>query len=319
MFRSYFHALSSFGCLAALLFTLCGCDSGGSNAVSNVRIFNAVSGSQNVGGVDARLRQTTASPVSPTFVGYGSVSANQQRATGDAQDTFLVYGNNPQTSVSSQKFDYKQDNVPVNSTGELLVAKGVVGQTSGDADPNFIYVRTSVPLDIIRQNNSPTASVLLRVVNAAPNSGNITVYNEQGSAPITDLSGIAFGTFSSGGNTHSNFATLDRCRVQPDCARLRPQRSGIAAQRHAVSRQCLHADRLWLAHSCSRRAPGSHVHTGLSASVGKRKMRKGKGESLSDTRVCACQAFSFSLLFLTIPAARRQSSAEYWRTRAVRL
>lgn len=208
MLHARFRLMAAIGCLAALLLSLYGCDNGGSNAVSNVRVFNAVSGSQNIGGVNARLRQVTATPVTPAFVSYGSVSPNQQRAVGDAQDTFLVFGNNPLTIVSAQKFDYKQDNLPVNSTGELLVAKGVVGQTAGDATPSFIYVRTSVPLDIIRQNGGPTANSLLRVVNAAPNSGDITVYNEQGTAPITDLSGIGFGNYSSGGNTHSNFATL---------------------------------------------------------------------------------------------------------------
>ena len=209
MFHPQFRVSIALACLAALLLGLYGCSNGSANnAVSNVRVFNAVTDSSNVGGINVRLRQTTASPIAPAFIGFGSVSANQQSAVGDAQDTFLVFGNNPQTAVSAQKFDYKQDNLPVNSTGELLVAKGIVGQTSGEASPGLIYVRTSVPLDIIRQNGGPTANVLLRVVNALPNSGAITIFNEQGTAPITDLANIAFGSVSSGGNTHSNFATL---------------------------------------------------------------------------------------------------------------
>ena len=209
MFPWKLRIVTALGGLTALLFGMSGCSNGGANnAVSNVRIFNAVTNSDNVGGIDVSLRQTTAAPISPAFISYGNVSANQQRAVGDAQDTFLFFGNNPQTAVSAQKFDYKQDNLPVNSTGELLVAKGLVGQTSGEAAPALIYVRTSVPLDIIRSNGSPTANVLLRVVNALPDSGAITIFNEQGAAPITDLSGITFGNVSSGGNTHSNFATL---------------------------------------------------------------------------------------------------------------
>ena len=201
-------ALTALGILVLFAMALTGCDGGGNNSVANVRVFNGLIGTAGAGGVNVSLRNVGAVPVNGAVVPFGQVSSLHRASSDDAQNTYLFLANSA-TPLSTQKFDYPSDNTSANTTGELLVATGVTGQ-SGSA-PQLIYVRTSVPLGLIRNNGQPTANALLRVVNAAPGlTNNLSIYNDAGTTPVVigDLSNIAFGAYSSGGNTSSNYTTL---------------------------------------------------------------------------------------------------------------
>lgn len=202
-------AMAALGALILLGLVLAGCGDGSSNSVANVRVFNGLIGSAGAGGVNVTLRNPAAVPVNATPVTFGQVSAIRRASTGDAQNTYLFLANST-TQQSVQKFDYPQDNTGANSTSELLVATGIVGQNS--PAPQLIYVRSSVPISLVRNGSGqPTANALLRVINAAPGTNNgISIFNEAGTTPavISDLSNITFGNYSSGGNTSSNYATL---------------------------------------------------------------------------------------------------------------
>jgi len=172
-----------------------------------VRVFNGLIGSGGNGGVNVRLRTSTTTPVNVNPVAYGTVSANAQTSASDGQNTYLFLGNSA-TYLSSQAYNYPPDNTTSNTTGELLIATGVVGQSATNVEPQVLRVPTSVPLDQIRTNGNPTANAVLRVVNAAPGSNGITIYNEQGPVPLNALSGITFSNYSSGSGTTSNYATI---------------------------------------------------------------------------------------------------------------
>src|SRR5205085_882542 len=137
----------------------------------------------------------------------GAVSANQQTSASNGQNAYLFLGNSG-TYLSTQSLDFPPDNTTANTTGQLLIATGVVGQTGAGLQPQILRVPTSVPLDQIRVNGNPTANAVLRVVNAAPGSNAITIYNEQGPVPINALSNITFGNYSSGSGTNSSYATI---------------------------------------------------------------------------------------------------------------
>lgn len=202
-------AMAALGALILVGLLLAGCGDGGANSVANVRVFNGLIGSAGAGGVNVTLRNPGTVPVNATPVLFGQVSTTRRAGSGDGQNTYLFLANSA-TQQSIQKFDYPQDNTGANSTSELLVATGIVGQSS--PAPQLIYVRSSVPISLVRNSSGqPTANALLRVINAAPGTNNgISIFNEAGTTPaaITDLSNIAFGRYSSGGNTSSNYATL---------------------------------------------------------------------------------------------------------------
>ncbi len=201
--------MAALGALILLALVLAGCGDGGGNSVANVRVFNGLIGSGGTGGINVTLRNPGTVPVNATPVLFGQVSTTRRASSGDAQNTYLFLANSA-TQQSVQKFDYPQDNTGANSTSELLVATGIVGQSS--PAPQLIYVRSSVPISLVRNGSGqPTANALLRVINAVsdPNSS-ISVFNEAGATPaaIADLSNIGFGHYSSRGDTSSNYATL---------------------------------------------------------------------------------------------------------------
>lgn len=202
----------AFGLLTSFAFGLVGCGGNstlfapGPNTIANVRVFNGLIGSSGaIGGINVRLKQTTTTPVNVSPVPFGSVSANQQTGSGNGENTYL-YLNGNLTYLASQSFDYPPDSTPANSTGELLVATGVVGQTGSTFQPQIVRVQTTVPTSLIVANGVATANTLLRVINAAPGTNPISVYNAQ--AAIPDLSNIVFTHFSSGGRTTNNYTTL---------------------------------------------------------------------------------------------------------------
>jgi hypothetical protein len=201
--------------LTAFVIGLIGCGGNstflgpGSNTVSNVRVFNGLIGSNANGanGINVRLRQASTTSVNVTPVVYNAASANHQTSSGDGQNTYLFLSNS-QTPIATQSLDFAPNDITANTTGQLLIATGVVGQTGIGIQPQILRVPTSVPIALIRTNGNPNSNALLRVVNAAPGTNGITLYNEQGPVPFTDLSNITFGNYSSGGQTSSNYATL---------------------------------------------------------------------------------------------------------------
>ena len=206
---------SALGLLTTFAFALIGCDGNstllgtGPNTVSNVRVFNGLIGSNANGanGINIRLRQATTTPVNVNPVAYGAVSANQQTSASNGQNTYLFLSNSA-TPLVTQSLDFPPNDIKANTTGQLLIATGVVGQTGTGIQPQILRVPTSVPIALIRNNGNPNSNALLRVVNAAPGTNGITLYNRAGAGSIQDLSNITFGNYSSGGQTSSNYATL---------------------------------------------------------------------------------------------------------------
>ena len=215
MMSRRFSVAAALGLLTTFAFALIGCDGNstllgtGPNTVSNVRVFNGLIGSNANGanGINIRLRQATTTPVNVNPVAYSVVSANQQTSASNGQNTYLFLSNS-QTPLATQSLDFPPNDITANTTGQLLIATGVVGQTGNGIQPQVLRVPTSVPIALIRNNGNPNSNALLRVVNASPGTNGITIYNQQGPVPIQDLSNITFGNYSSGGQTSSNYATL---------------------------------------------------------------------------------------------------------------
>ena len=204
--------IAALGFLTSCAFGLIGCNGNtaffapGANTVANVRVFNALIGSAGAaGGINVRLKQSTTNPINTVPVPYGSVSSNQQTGAGNGENTYLYVINNP-LYVSLQTYDYPPDSTPANTTGELLVATVIIGQSGGTYQPQVLRVQTTIPTSSIISNGVATANTALRVINAAPGSNPISIYNAQ--AAIPDLSNIGFTHYSSGGNTINNYTIL---------------------------------------------------------------------------------------------------------------
>lgn len=195
-------ALPAVALVGACALTLVGCGGGDGpvspNDSSKVRVFNAVVGSPDASGAvnvyqrGAKLTLTpvgfgTAQPAGQLTQGnnYGTV------ASGTGIDTF-IYGVTSQAALpnSITKVDFTR------LFNYTLVPYGIFNTTT--PDPNF-------PAKILRLDDSipnitGTNNAAFRVVNIAPGSPNLTVYNISGTPPtaiaVGGLSNISYGNTS---------------------------------------------------------------------------------------------------------------------------